>query len=155
MVMHRCCNKGAVYRETILNTCPYSSPVLPTRTIREKQAENQVKCGCPRASSKFYNRSIYILTCFEKCNIFKEYYHKISPVKEDLPNKDCEEITKNYVVAIEEIKQSTNTFMKDYLEQHVKLIEDRKDFSECAKAARRKILVHMWHRIKENGNSMA
>jgi hypothetical protein len=61
----------------------------------------------------------------------------------------CKDVEETYRVCAKEIEASDNKEMKEYLESHINVVENRSGFKLCQKTPRRKILIDMWTKVKE------
>ena len=66
----------------------------------------------------------------------------------EITEEDCDIVEEKYFKDVIEIKDSDDQMMKVTLVGHIKMIEERADFTKCQKTARRKIIIAMWHNIK-------
>jgi hypothetical protein len=150
MAVTYCCGGPTIDTTYIKSICPYAIDFPITKQYPAERNINYVGCNCPILCKHVIRK--FIGHCFKKCRIFQEYRKsgtkQLTTMQEKIALADCKEIDALYEIAVVEIENSDNEFMKTYLEQHIKLVEGRTDWINCAKSARRKLVVQMWEKSK-------
>jgi len=135
----RLCTGEKITDQTIIKYCPHA-----------RLGDNEDDLFCVKTNNHRTLRSCY------KCHIYKKYRKaaKLAP-KEERPvpssivEGSCKDIADMYAKTVPLIRASAEPNLNMYLDQHILCIEDRKDFSECQKGSRRKIVLGMWSTYKE------